>query len=127
MLQDSKRKTVTCVKRVIIVLLVHCDITCFTICLLLVDLAKVMPEDLKPALSVCNYLVYGYIGIDDDDYKAESLDKSLDTEKGKNLFKTVTDLKKQYPALKVLLSVGGFADHETPEKYLKAVSHSTIS
>jgi chitinase len=85
------------------------------------DLAKVTPEDLKPALSVCNYLVYGFIGIDDEDYEAESLDKSLDTEKGKNLFKTVTDLKKQYPALKVLVSVGGFTDSKTPEKYLKVL------
>lgn len=85
------------------------------------DLAKVTPADLKPALTGCTHLIYGWIGIDEEDYEAHSLDKNLDTEKGQNLFRQVTDLKQGFPALKVLVSVGGFEDHEKPEKYLKAL------
>lgn len=87
------------------------------------DLAKVTPEDLKSALPLCTHLVYSYIGIDDEDYKVKSLNKKIDTDKdkGANLFHAVTNLKREYPALKVLVSVGGYYDQETPEKYLKVV------
>ncbi|NEU36351.1 hypothetical protein GN156_37530, partial [bacterium LRH843] len=50
----------------------------------------------------------------------EPIDKKLDTDKdnGHNQYKQVTDLKRSHPGLTVLLSVGGNADTEDPEKYL---------
>jgi len=89
-----------------------------------VDLARVGPEELKPALSMCHYLIYGYVGLDDDKYFVKSLEKTVDLDekgKGKNNLKAVTALKKMFPALKILLSVGGFADEDEPEKYLKVL------
>lgn len=89
---------------------------------------KVGAEELKPALSYCTHLVYGYAGIDDDKYKAISLDPKLDLPEskdvkgGKGNFKSITALKKAYPSLTILLSVGGNADVEDPDKYLSVVS-----
>lgn len=85
-------------------------------------------EELKPALSYCTHLVYGYVGIDDDKFRAKSLDPKLDLPEskdvkgGKGNFKSITALKKAYPSLTILLSVGGNADTEDPDKYLTAVS-----
>lgn len=93
---------------------------------------KVGAEELKPALPFCTHLIYGYAGIDDDKYKAKSLDPKLDlpeskdVKEGKGNFKAITALKKAYPGLTVLLSVGGNADSEDPEKYLDAVSINFI-
>lgn len=87
-----------------------------------IDVAKVSSEELKPALTMCNYLVYGYIGFDAEKFEVQSLDKDIDLEKGQNNFKLVTQLKKQYPSVTFLLSVGGFRDKENPEKYLEVVS-----
>lgn len=92
------------------------------------DVVKVGAEELKPALSYCTHLVYGYAGIDDDKFKAISLDPKLDLPEskdvkgGKGNFKSITALKKAYPSLTILLSVGGNADIEDPDKYLTAVS-----
>lgn len=92
------------------------------------DVVKVGAEELKPALSYCTHLVYGYAGIDDDKFKAKSLDPKLDLPEskdvkgGKGNFKSITALKKIYPSLTILLSVGGNADVEDPDKYLTAVS-----
>lgn len=92
------------------------------------DVVKVGAEELKPALSFCTHLVYGYVGIDDSKYKAKSLDPKLDLPEskdvkgGKGNFKAITALKKIYPSLTILLSVGGNADVDDPEKYLTAVS-----
>lgn len=72
--------------------------------------------------------MYGYAGIDDDKFKAKSLDPKLDLPEskdvkgGKGNFKSITALKKIYPSLTILLSVGGNADIEDPDKYLSAVS-----
>lgn len=91
-------------------------------------MVKVGAEELKPALPFCTHLVYGYAGIDDDKYKAKSLDPKLDFSEskdvpdGKGNFKAITALKREYPGLTILLSVGGNADTEDTEKYLDAVS-----
>ncbi|XP_065204793.1 chitinase-like protein EN03 [Planococcus citri] len=82
-------------------------------------LAKVTADELKPASLLCNYIIYSFIGLDNDKYKIKSLDEDLDTEKGKNNFRAVTNLKLVNPSLKVLVSVGGFWDDDEPEKYLK--------
>lgn len=84
-------------------------------------LAKVTADELKPASLLCNYIIYSFIGLDSDKYKIKSLDEELDTEKGKNNFRAVTNLKLVNPSLKVLVSVGGFWDDDEPEKYLKMV------
>jgi len=92
------------------------------------DVVKVGAEELKPALSYCTHLVYGYVGMDDDKYKVKSLDPKLDLPEskdvkgGKGNFKSITALKKAYPSLTILLSVGGNADTEDPDKYLSVVS-----
>lgn len=97
---------------------------------LLSDVVKVGAEELKPALSYCTHLVYGFVGIDDDKYKAISLDPKLDLPEskdvkgGKGNFKSITALKKAYPSLTILLSVGGNVDVEDPDKYLEVVSIS---
>ncbi|XP_026688874.1 chitinase-like protein EN03 [Diaphorina citri] len=86
--------------------------------------AKVGPEELKPALSMCTHLVYGFAGISDSgDYHIKSLDKELDTDKnkGKELFKQITALKTFQPNLNIMLSVGGFEDDDDKEKYLEVL------
>ncbi len=65
------------------------------------------------------------MGVDETTSTVVSLDKDLDMEEGLNNFKNVTDLKKQYPSIKVLLSVGGFAD--TSHQYLTVVSKIYVS
>lgn len=99
--------------------------------------------DLEPALSFCTHLVYGFagnlhrsnlqftivilyinqlvVGINGGDNKLQSLDASLDLDQGKGHYRIITQLKRKYPGLKVLLSVGGGIDKD-PEadtnKYL---------
>ena len=74
----------------------------------------------------CSHLIYGFIGLDDDEYKAKSLDKDLDTEKGKNLFRTFTELRRFNPSMKILVSVGGFQEKDKDEKWLKVVSTNQL-
>jgi len=95
-------------------------------------LGKVIIDDLEPALQFCNYLVYGYAGIERDSHKAVSLNQNLDLDLGKGLYRTVTRLKRKYPNLKILLSVGGDKDIETsedakdlPNKYLELLENPT--
>ncbi|XP_050521925.1 chitinase-like protein EN03 [Daktulosphaira vitifoliae] len=91
------------------------------------DVIKVSAEELKPALAFCTHLVYGFVGIDADKFKVKSLDPKLDLPEskdvkgGKGNFKAVTALKKAYPNLYILLSVGGMMDNEDPDKYLEAL------
>jgi len=90
--------------------------------------AKISADELRPALNNCTHLVYGYVGIDSDEFQAKSLDPKLDfpesndVKGGKGNFRSITALKKDYPNLTILLSVGGNADVEYPNKYLTAVS-----
>lgn len=95
-------------------------------------LGKVIIDDLEPAVQFCDYLIYGYAGIERDSHKAISLNQNLDLDLGKGLYRTVTRLKRKYPNLKVLLSVGGDKDIETgddakelPNKYLQLLESTT--
>nr|ATU82479.1 venom chitinase [Lethocerus distinctifemur] len=83
--------------------------------------AKVTAEDLKPGLSYCTHLYYGFAGIDDDDYHVEPLDKKLDLDKGKAQYRAVVGLKRSQPGLQVYLSVGGLEDTDDPEKYFEVL------
>ncbi|EDW10538.2 LOW QUALITY PROTEIN: moj9 [Drosophila mojavensis] len=95
-------------------------------------LGKLVIDDLEPALQFCDYLIYGYAGIERDSHKAVSLNQQLDLDLGKGLYRTVTRLKRKYPNLRVLLSVGGDKDIETgddakdlPNKYLELLENPT--
>nr|WIM01400.1 imaginal disc growth factor [Limnephilus flavicornis] len=83
--------------------------------------AKMLPSDLDPALTFCSHLVYGYAGIAADSHKLVSLNENLDLDKGHANYRIITQLKRKFPALKVLLSVGGDADTTDKEKYMTLV------
>nr|QFZ95575.1 imaginal disc growth factor [Rhyacophila obliterata] len=80
--------------------------------------AKMLPSDLDPALPYCTHLIYGYAGIDAATHKMVSLNTGLDLDQGHANYRVITQLKRKFPALKILLSVGGDADTEGTEKYL---------
>lgn len=82
-----------------------------------------LPSDLDPALSFCSHLVYGYAGIAADTHKLVSLNENLDLDKGHANYRIITQLKRKFPALKILLSVGGDADVTEKEKYMTLVRH----
>ncbi|XP_062141708.1 chitinase-like protein Idgf2 isoform X2 [Drosophila sulfurigaster albostrigata] len=76
-------------------------------------------SNLALALRFCTHLIYGYAGIRADNYQAHSLNEQLDVQQ--HQFSEVTALKRHYPGLKVLLSVGGDhdIDGEHPNKYIE--------
>lgn len=78
-----------------------------------------MVDDLEPAFQFCTYIIYGYAGIERESFKALSLNQHLDLDLGKGLYRTVTRLKRKYPNVKILLSVGGDKDIETDEELQK--------
>ncbi|KAH8263731.1 hypothetical protein KR044_013006, partial [Drosophila immigrans] len=84
-------------------------------------LGKLQNPDLELALQFCSHLVYGYLGIRGDNYQAYSLNENLDVYK--HQFDEVTSLKRKYPHLKVLLSVGGDQDNDAdhPDKYIELI------
>lgn len=73
-------------------------------------LGKVTMNELEPAVTFCDILVYGYAGIDPNTNKLVSLNGPIDLDAGQGLYRQVTNLKQKYPKLKVLLGVGGNAD-----------------
>nr|QFZ95573.1 imaginal disc growth factor [Hydropsyche angustipennis] len=79
--------------------------------------AKMLPQDMDPALSYCTHLIYGYASIAHDTHKLVALNPNLDLDQGHGNYRVVTQMKRKFPQLKVLLSVGGGADNEEPEKY----------
>lgn len=78
--------------------------------LLFVGLSKLTLNELEPALQFCTHLVYGYAGINPTSNKLVSRNEKVDLDVGTGLFRTITGLKKKFPHLKVLLSVGGDKD-----------------
>lgn len=74
---------------------------------------------MDPALQFCTHLIYGYAGIKEENFNIIPLDESLDI--NKQNYKQVTDLKRRFPGLRVLLSVGGNRDisGEDSDKNLK--------
>ncbi|KAK6621432.1 hypothetical protein RUM44_001239 [Polyplax serrata] len=83
------------------------------------DSGKFLVADLEHSLNSCSHVVYGYAKIDESDFKVKSMDPNLDLEEGIGNYKAVTALKKRFPGLNVLLSVGGRADTEgNQDKYL---------
>lgn len=87
-------------------------------------LARVTPADIEPALSSCTHLVYGYAGINADNFKIAPLISNDELDQTKGLYRQITSLKTKYPNLKVLLSVGGDADGNH-EKYFSLLESNT--
>jgi GH18 family chitinase len=75
------------------------------------------PVDIEPSLTTCTHLVYGFAVIDGSSYKLVPLDEYQELDSGKGYYRAVTSIKKRYPGLNILLSVGGLAD-PVKEKYL---------
>lgn len=88
----------------------------------MLGLGKVTVNELDPALSFCDILIYGYAGIDPVTNKVRSLNNKLDLDEGQALFRQVTSLKSKYPKLKVLLGIGGNADADR-EIYLQLLEN----
>jgi len=88
-------------------------------------LSKFTVDDMEPALQFCTHLVYGYAGIGPGN-KLVSLREKIDLDLGAGLYRTITGLKKKYPHLKILLSVGGDRDEVDPDnnKYLTLLESS---
>lgn len=63
---------------------------------------------LEPALQFCSHLVYSSAGINPDTNKLVPLNEQLDI--NQDNYRHVTDLKRRFPGLRVLLSVGGGND-----------------
>lgn len=86
-------------------------------------LGKVSIADLEPALTFCTHLIYGYAGINPETFKLISLNEGLDLDTGKAHYRTVTSLRRRFPNLKIILSVGGNHD-ENRAAYLSLLETS---
>lgn len=89
--------------------------------------AQLSLAELEPALQFCNFLVYGYAGIDAVTYKIKSLDPSLTNDR--QHYRHITALRKKYPHVRFLLSVGGDRDVNSEgvadsDKYLRLLEQS---
>lgn len=62
------------------------------------------------------------IGINSADNKLQSLNVGLDLDQGKGHYRIITQLKRKYPGLKVILSVGGGVDNDPEAETNKYVS-----
>lgn len=82
------------------------------------------PADIEPALASCTHLMYGYAGINADNFKIAPLISNEEMDQAKGLYKQITSLKTKFPNLKVHLSVGGDADGDH-EKYMALLESST--
>ncbi|KAF5295449.1 hypothetical protein FQA39_LY13110 [Lamprigera yunnana] len=72
----------------------------------------------QESLQFCTHLIYGFGGVNPSTHKATPLNDRLDV--AQNHYRDVTNLKRNHPALRVLLSIGGDRDDpEHPKKYLK--------
>ncbi|XP_001599305.1 chitinase-like protein Idgf4 [Nasonia vitripennis] len=86
---------------------------------------KFQVDDLRPALSLCTHLIYGFAGINAANFEVVPLNPNLDTGAGYGFYRLVTQLKRQFPELKVYLSIGGNADpYEETHKYLTVTETS---
>ena len=68
---------------------------------------KFTPEDIDATL--CTHLIYTFAGLDPKTDEIKGLDPWFDLEEGGGLagFRKATDLKYQYPHLKVSIAIGG--------------------
>nr|UWY63829.1 chitinase-like protein Idgf1 [Sarcophaga peregrina] len=90
------------------------------------SLGKLLNPDLEIALQFCSHLVYGYMGIKPLTHQVFSLHEDLDVHK--HQFSEITALKRKFPHLKVLLSIGGDKDIDPghPDKYLELLEGERV-
>ncbi|KAH8321041.1 hypothetical protein KR067_013459, partial [Drosophila pandora] len=69
---------------------------------------QVSLAELEPALQFCNFLIYGYAGIDAESFKIKSLDPSVTYDR--QHYRQITALRQKFPHVRFLLSVGGDRD-----------------
>ncbi|CAH1183292.1 unnamed protein product [Phaedon cochleariae] len=79
---------------------------------------------LEPALQFCSHLVYGYAGINPANNKIQPLDEKLDV--NQNNYRQISDLKRRFPGLRVLLSVGGGRDTSGTEVKDRNMPYRTV-
>lgn len=82
--------------------------------------ARYSLADLEQALPYCTHLIYGYAGIEEDTNKIAYLDSANDKDTVEQNYKKIIRIKRKFPGLKILLSVGGGADADRT-KYLNVV------
>lgn len=82
-----------------------------------------LPSDLEPALSFCTHLCYKSAIIQPDTYKVVPLNENLDVDRAHDNYRAITNLKRQHPQLKTLLTVGGDDDIDDTQKYNHVVSN----
>lgn len=80
--------------------------------------------ELETALPFCTHLIYGYAGVNADNFKLISLYEDLELDSGKGQYRQITNLKRKYPALRILLSVGGNQDNDGSIKYLTLLENT---
>lgn len=79
-------------------------------------LAQFTMTDMQLALQFCTHLIYGYAGVNADNFELQSINKRLDFEQ--RHLAQVAQLKESYPHIKFLLSVGGDADTNEGNQYI---------
>ncbi len=72
-------------------------------------------------------LLFHSVGINSTDNKLQSLNVGLDLDRGKGHYRTIAQLRRKFPGLKVILSVGGGVDNDQDvghNKYLTLLESS---
>lgn len=72
-------------------------------------------------------MLNSFLGINSADNKIQSLNAGLDLDQGKGHYRIITQLKRKFPGLKILLSVGGGSDIDPDadtNKYLNLLESS---
>ncbi|XP_023236728.1 probable chitinase 10 [Centruroides sculpturatus] len=83
------------------------------------SIAKFTAEDIDPFL--CTHIIYAFASLDKDDLIMIPGDKRVDVDEG--TFKSVVEVKKKNPKLKVLLAIGGWVE-SGGDKYSRMVRDS---
>ncbi|KAG5893214.1 hypothetical protein JTB14_025618 [Gonioctena quinquepunctata] len=79
---------------------------------------------IEPALQFCSHLVYGYCGINPATNKIMPLNEKFDV--NQDNYRHITELKRRFPGLRVLLSVGGGRDIIGDDKNTKNLVYRTV-
>lgn len=77
---------------------------------------------MEPALQFCTHLIYGYADMNPDTFKAIPLNEKFDV--NSDNYRHVTEMKRRFPGLRVLLSVGG--EDLTGQDSDKIAAYSTM-
>ncbi|XP_073846883.1 chitinase-like protein Idgf5 [Musca autumnalis] len=108
---------IICITLIQLCLVRGANMVCYLDTSRITDVQSTITE-LDPAMQFCNYLIYGYAGVNSETFQLKNLDRTLNFD----LYHAVTALKRKHAHLRVLLSVGGDrdvpSDLDEPNKYL---------